>query len=483
MKKLFLGSVAVVLTALIATSLSPIKAIAASSIDENSVDALKRENARLRAENAALRKHAVQRDSARLNTATTPQGGPLAMATGMPVKGPVVQPAATPQVSGYIEAYTGGAWTKDSSQNIFFTRADSEYNGWVLGGAGRGNWWAAPNISTQFDIQAEGTQYAIPSNLLNPGFSGRFSTLSYLVGGHVNWRDSQTGLLGVFGGIGDAGGNGDTYAIGVNSTGVRHGVVGLEGQLYMDAFTLYGQGGYDSTMSMGNDAFFDNVHAWFLRGTGRYFFGPNFMIEGTGQYAKGAVEYSSTFTSIPDTDINTWLWRVKAEWKPNAMPFSLFATYEGSRTSYGNNPFIGSISEQVTDNRVMAGFRLYLGQGTLLANDRTGATLDIIDPLGSPTSPLMLFPQGQQQAVSDIRLKRDITLVGRLDDGLGLYRYRYQWSDTVYVGVMAQEVALIHPDAVVRGVLDKYLRVDYGRLGLKLMTLSEWDAKSKGEAL
>ena len=48
---------------------------------------------------------------------------------------------------------------------------------------------------------------------------------------------------------------------------------------------------------------------------------------------------------------------------------------------------------------------------------------------------------------------------------------------------MAQEVALIHPDAVVRGVLDDYLRVDYGRLGLRLMTLPEWDARSKGERL
>jgi outer membrane immunogenic protein len=83
-------------------------------------------------------------------------------------------------------------------------------------------------------------------------------------------------------------------------------------------------------------------------------------------------------------------------------------------------------------------------------------------------------------ATSDARLKRDITLVGRLDDGLGLYSYRYLWSDTIYVGVMAQEVALIHPDAIVRGALDNYLRVDYSRLGLKLMTLPEWDARSKG---
>jgi hypothetical protein len=46
------------------------------------------------------------------------------------------------------------------------------------------------------------------------------------------------------------------------------------------------------------------------------------------------------------------------------------------------------------------------------------------------------------------------------------------WSDTVYVGVMAQEVALIDPDAVVHGV-DGYLRVDYARLGSKLVTASD----------
>lgn len=112
MKKLFAGSVALVAAALIATSLSPIKAVAASSVDESSVDALKREISRLRQENAALRKRAAQQNSARSNTATTPQGGPLAMATGMPVKGRGAPPAAFPQASGYIEVYTGGLGPK-----------------------------------------------------------------------------------------------------------------------------------------------------------------------------------------------------------------------------------------------------------------------------------------------------------------------------------------------------------------------------------
>jgi outer membrane immunogenic protein len=77
-------------------------------------------------------------------------------------------------------------------------------------------------------------------------------------------------------------------------------------------------------------------------------------------------------------------------------------------------------------------------------------------------------------AGSDVRLKRDIVLVGRLKDGLGIYRYRYLWSDTVYVGVLAQEVALDHPDAVVRGPFG-YLMVDYGKLGLRMMTEAQWD--------
>ncbi len=75
---------------------------------------------------------------------------------------------------------------------------------------------------------------------------------------------------------------------------------------------------------------------------------------------------------------------------------------------------------------------------------------------------------------SDARLKRDIALVGRFKDGLGIYRYRYLWSNTVYVGVLAQEVALDHPEAVVRGPFG-YLMVNYSKLGLKPMTEAQWD--------
>jgi hypothetical protein len=74
---------------------------------------------------------------------------------------------------------------------------------------------------------------------------------------------------------------------------------------------------------------------------------------------------------------------------------------------------------------------------------------------------------------SDIALKHDVSLLGHLDNGLGYYRFSYLGSDKSYVGVIAQEVQSVMPGAVTRGD-DGYLRVDYRRLRLKLLTYREW---------
>jgi len=57
-----------------------------------------------------------------------------------------------------------------------------------------------------------------------------------------------------------------------------------------------------------------------------------------------------------------------------------------------------------------------------------------------------------------------------------LYSFRYFWSDQVYVGVMAQQVATIVPEAVVMEP-NGFLAVNYDRLGLKMQTLEEWQAR------
>jgi Protein of unknown function (DUF3300) len=74
---------------------------------------------------------------------------------------------------------------------------------------------------------------------------------------------------------------------------------------------------------------------------------------------------------------------------------------------------------------------------------------------------------------SDIRLKHDIVLLGRLDDGLGYYRFVYNGGHTAFVGVMAQEVQTLEPGAVKRDA-DGYLRVSYDVIGVPFETYAHW---------
>jgi Chaperone of endosialidase len=78
--------------------------------------------------------------------------------------------------------------------------------------------------------------------------------------------------------------------------------------------------------------------------------------------------------------------------------------------------------------------------------------------------------------VSDQRLKTEVERLLTLPSGLGLYRFRYVWSGTEYVGVMAQEVREAAPAAVIEGA-DGFLRVDYAMLGLEMLTYATWQER------
>lgn len=75
-----------------------------------------------------------------------------------------------------------------------------------------------------------------------------------------------------------------------------------------------------------------------------------------------------------------------------------------------------------------------------------------------------LLGTGAQAAFmwSDRRLKRDIRPIGKLPNGLNVYRYRYQWSDEEMTGVMADEVRAIAPWAVER--VGSHDRVNYAEI-------------------
>lgn len=75
--------------------------------------------------------------------------------------------------------------------------------------------------------------------------------------------------------------------------------------------------------------------------------------------------------------------------------------------------------------------------------------------LGAAAIPYMMM--------SDARLKTDISLAGKLDNGLNVYKYRYKSGGPMQIGVMAQEVAQVNPGAVAT-MPNGYMAVDYGAI-------------------
>lgn len=64
---------------------------------------------------------------------------------------------------------------------------------------------------------------------------------------------------------------------------------------------------------------------------------------------------------------------------------------------------------------------------------------------------------------SDERLKENVERVGQTDEGLPIYTYNYIWGGPTQMGVMAQDVLEVNPEAV--GVTPQgLLAVDYGAL-------------------
>ena len=70
---------------------------------------------------------------------------------------------------------------------------------------------------------------------------------------------------------------------------------------------------------------------------------------------------------------------------------------------------------------------------------------------------------------SDVRLKNEITFIGKLENGIKIYKWKWNEKgkelagDQVEFGVLAQEVQKIVPEAVITGP-DGYLMVNYGAL-------------------
>lgn len=98
------------------------------------------------------------------------------------------------------------------------------------------------------------------------------------------------------------------------------------------------------------------------------------------------------------------------------------------------------------------------GNSTSTVSDPLGTFGSILGGAGSLASGL----GSMGLKFSDRRLKTDIKKVGKLDDGLGVFSYRYKSGGPTEIGVMAQEVARVNPRAVHN--FGGLLAVDYGAL-------------------
>ena len=225
-------------------------------------------------------------------------------------------------------------------------------NLWTLGGAGALD-VAYGALHLQTDLSGEGS------------VNNRHDDDTYLgsVGGgfHPGWRDPELGSLGAFGAVG-------TLKIndldGPDPQPIVWGI-GLEGQLYLDSITLYLQGGYldRQTVARGGDT--DAIrNAGFVRGVGRYFWGDDLKLEAEVSYAQGQMDPDGDAVQIPG-------WGAEIEYRLPNTPFAGFVGYTGSYYYQSDD------NDKLYENRIGFGVRVYLGQPTLKANDRHGASLDL----------------------------------------------------------------------------------------------------------
>ncbi len=231
--------------------------------------------------------------------------------------------------------------------------------------------------------------------------------------------------------------------------------------------------------------------------------GLNGGVEGQLFFPQAMVEGSVSYTDWSDINLNATnaqidgSWFVTPDFSVNALVGYTSADEGGSTgnfTSYGvsgeyrfaNNPTSISLGWRRTEGEGdhsdtwSIGLTFDLGTGSL--QDRTvkgpswNGARSVYDNWDR-TIGLVFGP-------SDRRLKRDIALLATMANGMKLYAFRYNWSDTIYVGLMAQDL-LVNRDwrgAVVRQP-SGYYAVNYAMLGLRMTTLDDWKRNGLGAVL
>jgi hypothetical protein len=140
--------------------------------------------------------------------------------------------------------------------------------------------------------------------------------------------------------------------------------------------------------------------------------------------------------------------------------------YQSAGQNYMNNMNMGANTIGSGQQMQLNGLSSALNSQTQWAINNNQSILGDVGGLlgGAAAAKTAFFP-------SDRRLKENVKEVG-VDQrtSLTLYEFNYIGDDKRYVGVMADEVLMVYPEAVL--VLDDgYMKVDYGALGIEFKEL------------
>ena len=145
-------------------------------------------------------------------------------------------------------------------------------------------------------------------------------------------------------------------------------------------------------------------------------------------YSGGATQQALQQASINDA-IQRWNYQQQ-------LPYTILNQYLGQVT--GNYGGTSQLNQPILNNPTA---NVLGGLGSLASIG------------GSLFGPLGMFG-------SDRRIKKDIRVIGMIPNGLPVYAFKYVGADTTNIGLMADEVEAVHPEAVVVGPLGIKM-VDY----------------------
>lgn len=272
----------------------------------------------------------------------------LALASfGIPARAADVEPPpaeeAVSPFSAHAEGWIGYWFVDGEKENV----VPDEDEGFLYGVSGKARLDLFSGLSVQGDLSYED----VDENDGDDYYQG-----SWLGGGHLSWSNSDSGLLGVFGGTGSA----DS-----DEQETDFWFIGGEGQLYLENWTLYGQAGYfDGEVDEGEPD--DAVHnAWFGRAVGRYFVSPHSRVQAEIAYLSGDQDADDD-----DMEIVSWGARFDHQFWEG---IGVFAAYDGGYYESNDEGLAGAYYDHV----VRAGLSIAFGRSDLLEADRSGPNLDM----------------------------------------------------------------------------------------------------------